>query len=416
MYHFNHEETHSSLIESLKYKMILSDRLSVNLRLFSAFIFIVISAGLSAGTLKIEFEFTKIPPRTGILYFPEDGNRSMSSPLEIDQVDKHFTKILFVGTQGSMMVFKNSDSVDHNIYANDMGADVFFDIGLVEPGEESTIRMDWGAGSIIRIGCKIHPRMKSYIANIPSTHYKIFPFRREKKRYRVKMNHIPDELSQVKIWLPSYVDIDANVVIGETRVIPLLKRKRRYGTVKLIRESGDPASEAANEATHLSEKRVPKLEETFSESGKHIPERWSPKSKKSTHLSKKRVPKLEETFSESGKHIPEPERWSPRSNETTHLSEKRAPNLERTFSESGKGFPEPEKWSPKSNKATHLPKKRVPKLEKTFRQSGKDIRDTEKWFPESLEESVPKSKKLMPKSEKPVRKSEKWLPASDINQ
>ena len=322
--------------------MPLSVSLRINFRLFSTLLFFVICSGLSGGTLKIEFEFSKLPPRTGILYLPEEGNLSMINQLVIDQVNKKFTEILTVGNQGSMVVFKNSDSVDHNIYANDLGAKVFFDVGLAEPGEESTILMNWEAGSVIRIGCKIHPRMRSYIANIPSTHYKILRFRRNKTRYRFKMEGIPDELVQVKIWLLGYVDVDTYVLIGETKVIPLIQRQKRFGRVKLIRESEQLVPEQ-NKVPYLSEKLGPKQEEPVRESKRLIPKskKWFLKSNnKATHLSERLDSRQEEPDQEV---IPrQEEEVIPNQEEPVHESEKFSPKSKEPLRES-------EKWLPASD-------------------------------------------------------------------
>ena len=397
----------SSLMKkNSRYKTIRLKRLPASSRLYSTLLLIVIGSCLSADTLKIELKFTKLPPRTGIVYFPENNSLPRSNQVVIDQVNKKFTKILSVGTQGSMVVFKNSDSVDHNIYANDIGANVFFDVGLAEPGEESTIRMDWDTSTIIRIGCKIHPRMKCYIANIPSTHYKIFRFRRDKTRYRVKMKNIPAPLTQVKMWFPSYADVRANVAIGETKVIPLLKRRKRYGTVKLIRESEKVFPEP-KETTHLSEKHVPNSEETVRKSQKFVPdsEKWFPASKETTHRTKKRVPNSEDTAREPEKFIPESEKWFPASKEATHLSGVRVSNSEETVDTS---------------------KRLISESNRLIRESEKLILESEKWFPTSKEgshrsetlfpkqeESVPDTRKRVPESEAPTFESDQWSPLLD---
>ena len=242
------------------YESIRSFRLRSSFKIICLVLFLGTGGGVSSGTLEIELNFTKNPPRAGILYFPEDNSLSPKNQLMIDQINKRFTSILGVGAKGSLIVFKNSDSVDHNIYANDVGAKVFFDVGLAEPGKETTVRMDWDTGAIIRIGCKIHPRMKSYIANIPSSHYEIFKFIRTKKKYKVKMDGIPDDLSQVKIWFPGYVGIDTTVQIGESTEIPLLKRKKKYGTATLIRKSSGKPVSKSTETVPKSKEVDPKIE------------------------------------------------------------------------------------------------------------------------------------------------------------
>ena len=436
----------------MKYKNLKFNRLQVNASVFLILLFIRPDSGLGASTLKIEFEFNKIPPRTGVLYFPEDGKLPPSAPLVIDQINKKFTEILSVGTQGSMVVFKNSDSVDHNIYANDLGANVYFDVGLSEPGEDSAIRMDWNTHTVIRIGCKIHPRMKSYIANIPSMHYKIFRFRRDKKRYRAMMKNIPDELSHVKIWLPSYSDVDANISIGETKIIPLFKRKRRFGRARLIRELEKVTPESSS-APHLSEREEPvPLTPTSEilESHKPIPApgRGSVESNDAPRLSERADGEDDETVptrstsevSESLELIPAPGRGSGESDEVHRSSEILAPRQEKAVSRSGnfvsksnRPVRKPQQWFSETNDATNISETSVPRREKSIPveaqpvipDSKKPLYEWEKWLLKS-DESDGRSETLIPrkdvpfsgsenlilKSDNPSRESEKWFPVS----
>ena len=153
----------------------------------------------------------------------------------IDQVDKVFTTKLVVGTKGSNIDFKNSDTIDHNIYANDLNAKVDFDIGLVEPGGSSILPMDWDSGKIVRIGCKIHPRMRSYIANLSTKYHLILPFEKGKASYEFELDNVPDELTRIKVWMPRYNPIELDISVGESKEVELTKKEKVYGTLKLTR-------------------------------------------------------------------------------------------------------------------------------------------------------------------------------------
>ena len=196
----------------------------------------LISGHLSmAETLTGEFVFTKKAPKTGLIYFSEDQSLSEDRQTIIDQIDKQFTERLAVGRQGSSIVFRNSDSIDHNIFANDLNAEVDFDVGLVEPESESVIPMEWEDGKVVRIGCKIHPRMRSYIANISSAYYQIMPFKKGKTSYEVSIDKIPSEFTKITVWMPRYDPIELTLPQGESKEIELIKKGKIRGTLRLNR-------------------------------------------------------------------------------------------------------------------------------------------------------------------------------------
>jgi len=85
----------------------------------------------------------------------------------VDPLDKKLSAPLFVSTPDNKLLFRNSDSMGHNVYADDKRAGVKFDVGLMQPEAEDEISVNWDEAALVRIGCKIHPKMKAYIANVP---------------------------------------------------------------------------------------------------------------------------------------------------------------------------------------------------------------------------------------------------------
>jgi hypothetical protein len=126
----------------------------------------MISSLLYAQDLEAAFEFIKKPPKVGLIYLPE--NKELKTGPVIDQKNKEFSQELFVGAPGTDMVITNSDDTDHNIYASDADAGADFDIGLAPPGSETRQNINWKEDMVVKIGCKIHPKMSAHVANVSS--------------------------------------------------------------------------------------------------------------------------------------------------------------------------------------------------------------------------------------------------------
>jgi len=173
------------------------------------------SAG--AETLKGEITFLKKPPYAGILYVL-DEEKKVSAVASVDQKDREFTKRIVPTSKGLVVTFNNSDSVDHNIFAQDKATGAKFDIGLMPPGNTSTVDVNWEENSLIRIGCKIHPKMRSYIANVPSNHYQVFQFRDDAPPYTFSIEGISKASTKAILILPGYdfLEIDLNGDSGKS--------------------------------------------------------------------------------------------------------------------------------------------------------------------------------------------------------
>ncbi|MCM8535959.1 MAG: hypothetical protein NE334_08490 [Lentisphaeraceae bacterium] len=204
---------------------------------------ILISVLLLAGsltaqtTLKGSFEFAKKPPYGAVVLFGEDKSREGKAGSTLDQKDKMFSKKIIVVPKDSNISFKNSDMIDHNIFADDRDSKVKFDAGLVAPGNDAKQASSWAEGTIFRVSCKIHPKMRSYVAVASSAYFAEVEFDSKIRKASFEIKAIPDSLTKVNIWLPKYEKIEVAIKKGETKTVELKKPGKTtiYGKVTLTR-------------------------------------------------------------------------------------------------------------------------------------------------------------------------------------
>ncbi len=193
---------------------------------------------LAVGTARADeitgtLEFTKRPPRVGVLYVP-NGERH-GQTLILDQLNKTFTHSLLVGGPDDQVQFKNSDGFEHNIYARDPKLGIEFDVGLMDTGSLVWKSIDWPSGSLLRIGCKIHPTMWAYIANIESGTYQPFQFERDRKEYPVRMTAVPAGGRQVVLLLAGYDPLHVAVPADGEAKVAITRNGKLRGTLRLRR-------------------------------------------------------------------------------------------------------------------------------------------------------------------------------------
>ena len=187
-----------------------------------------------ADVISGELTFTKKPPFTGILYVEGTGS-SAKSPL-VDQKDKAFTTKIAVGAPSNDIKFKNSDTFDHNIYANDSKQKVKFDVGLMTPGNDISMTMDWPQDTLVRIGCKIHPKMRGYIANVNSDHYHAFDFQKKVKSYKFSIEGVPGSADKVVLLMPKYDTQTITLAKGQTQTVDVTRKGKVRATLTLTRK------------------------------------------------------------------------------------------------------------------------------------------------------------------------------------
>jgi plastocyanin len=175
--------------------------------------------------------FIKKPPLVGIAYIPSESTNENTT--EIDQLNKQFTTKMAVIKPGHSVTFKNSDNVDHNVFANDKNQSAKFDVGLMAPGGEKQIKVDWKENSIVRVGCKIHPKMRTYLASIDTHYYEIIEFEKDKKEYSFTINNIPEDATTLMFNIPKYDVVTLDLTTGTSWSTDITKKGKLRGLISI---------------------------------------------------------------------------------------------------------------------------------------------------------------------------------------
>ena len=185
---------------------------------------------LHAGTIVAKIHFNKRPPSAGLVFI-NDGGATKS--VTVDQKNKRFVQKLYVFPKKHNMHFKNSDDIDHNIFANSHKTGIKFDIGLLPPGQKSTIdNSQWGDKVMLRVGCKIHPKMKTYISTIASSQYQVVEFSKKTKDYQVSLTSLAGK-QPFALRMPGYQPIEFNLNPGESKTVDLIKKSKVKGHINV---------------------------------------------------------------------------------------------------------------------------------------------------------------------------------------
>jgi len=179
---------------------------------------------------------TRKPPMVGLLMFPED--KSLTNIDIVDQRDKSFTKLLYVAPPKSKMKFKNSDSISHNIFSKDSDLNVDFDFGLMATGSEFQQEVTWEYGAVVKLNCKIHPMMMSYIACLQTKYYHVVELKGQKE-FAFSMKNIPKQYKKIRFWMPSYKTIEFELGSQKTYEFDLVRETspdKVRGKLKLVHD------------------------------------------------------------------------------------------------------------------------------------------------------------------------------------
>lgn len=194
---------------------------------------LVMGQSAIADTISGKLEFTKKPPFAGVIYVA--GSGSSEKKPAIDQKGKAFTTKIAVGVPNEMIDFINSDTFNHNIYANDKKQNVKFDVGLMTPDNATQIKIDWPNETLVRVGCKIHPKMRSYIANIKSDHFQALSFEKKVKNYDISIKQVPGDKHQVVLLMPKYDKLTVELKKGESKTVEITRKGKPRGSLTLTR-------------------------------------------------------------------------------------------------------------------------------------------------------------------------------------
>jgi plastocyanin len=194
---------------------------------------LVILCPLSAATLEGTFTFEH-PPRVALIYFSEDTSLDVATEVMVDQKDKEFTQVLVVAPPGGKVAFRNSDDVQHNVFADDKEAGVAFDIGLANPQSLSPQMVTWKEGQVVRCGCKIHPKMQMWIAASASRYHKAVSFAPgSKDPVSFTLGEVPAAYTKVRIWLPRFDTQDVTLTPGVSSTVEIKRKDKIFGIVSL---------------------------------------------------------------------------------------------------------------------------------------------------------------------------------------
>lgn len=181
-----------------------------------------VSQSVLSDSVEVKIVFEKKPPKSGMFYVVEKS--ASGKKAIVDQKDKQFVSNFIVADSAGGVVFKNSDSVDHNIYANDTKQGVQFDVGLMQPEYTVDKKIDWGANTVVRLGCKIHPKMRAYLANVNSKNFISFEFEKGVNEYSYTLTNVPSSNSDFGFLIPGYESKIISVKSGEEVRVELTKR------------------------------------------------------------------------------------------------------------------------------------------------------------------------------------------------
>lgn len=208
-------------------------RARLSATLLGAFATLSCPLPVAADTLEAQLRLDGKLPLAGILYARERNFDAQAAV--IDQVGKRFTHRIAVTSPGSSLAFLNSDAFDHNIYANVPASNAIFDIGLMPAGSMASLAVEWTPDSLVRIGCKIHPRMRAYIANVPANRHGVLEPERGRREYHLEVREVPVDAGPVVLLLAGFEPVSANLARGNRVEVGLVRRGKPAGTVLLVR-------------------------------------------------------------------------------------------------------------------------------------------------------------------------------------
>lgn len=187
----------------------------------------------SADTIKGEITFIKSPAKAGVIYEVKQNFKAVSGT--INQQGKKFTEMLGVASPKGELELKNNDEFEHNIFANDTKQNVQFDVGLMQPGSSQSLMPTWEPNTLVRIGCKIHPKMRSYIANIPSDNYLGFEFEKKIKNIPFELNKIGPNSTHFMLLLAGMDSVEIQLNKGESKTFKLTRKGKDKGSITISR-------------------------------------------------------------------------------------------------------------------------------------------------------------------------------------
>jgi len=206
------------------------------LSIYSAAFALSFPTSAAKETLSGKFEFETRKPFVALVYLADDQSGDEYLCGSLDQKDKTFSSRLIIAQNGCEVVFTNSDEMNHNIFANDVRTGVSFDVGLIAPGTNAKTTVGWAEGQVLRVGCKIHPKMRSYIANTKSAYATAVTFDPEKPETHFSIPDIPEGEHKIVVWFPKMESLDFALASKEAKKLAIQRNGKTYGSLSIARE------------------------------------------------------------------------------------------------------------------------------------------------------------------------------------
>ncbi|MCD6059726.1 MAG: hypothetical protein K0S16_37 [Moraxellaceae bacterium] len=195
---------------------------------------LALGASAAADTVTAKLRFDNMLPFTGVLYAPDKAAPRQRATL--DQKDKAFSTPVVVVSPEAELKIKNSDDFEHNVFADDKRqTGIAFDLGRIPAHDQLKLPVRWKEDSLLRLGCKIHPKMKTYVANLRSQHVATIPFAPGRQDYEVSLVQVPAGLQEIRVLLPDLPPLSATLKAGESRTLTVTAKGRTLGTIELAR-------------------------------------------------------------------------------------------------------------------------------------------------------------------------------------
>lgn len=118
-------------------------------RLCALFALVLLGTAPAPGTLRGTL------PDAGVVWISDGRRLPQQRGIEITQHDKAFVPALAVVSSGSVVQFRNDDTVDHSVYSISPAGP--FDLGIYEAGPGKDVRFE--RAGVIEVRCHIHRMM-----------------------------------------------------------------------------------------------------------------------------------------------------------------------------------------------------------------------------------------------------------------
>lgn len=202
--------------------------------LCSVLLLAALGGPLAAATVEGTITFTK-GTSAGLLAWVPGVTKANVPPAVIDQKDKIFSPSMIAVRPGATITMRNSDAIQHNAYANDKATAVSFDTGLNAPSSDTPLKVDWPAGKVVRLGCKIHPAMQVWIASLDTDAWTVPALGAgagDSKLATFTVTDVPADATKLGVWTSKFGEVELVLKAGTAVSVTLGTADKPAGTVQ----------------------------------------------------------------------------------------------------------------------------------------------------------------------------------------